>query len=178
MRGVGAVGGLTINEMRPTGYKEHSYFDECKTYHAELDTLRAVSTVPPKTTSFIPSMTDEPARGCMSDFNVSIACARGRRRRLWRCRFGAARRWRRRRRQLKGRGGGRKGRTETQITALSLNGGEWSDPECQIKTRHRVSETCSPHFSRHTGTPARSFHLLHLQSNTQFVVRCFVLLAV
>lgn len=30
-------------------------------YHAELDTLLAVSTVPPRTTSFIPSTTEEPA---------------------------------------------------------------------------------------------------------------------
>ena len=30
-------------------------------YQAELDTLLAVSTVPPSTTSFMPSMTEEPA---------------------------------------------------------------------------------------------------------------------
>lgn len=45
-------------------------------HHAELDTLRAVSTVPPRTTSFIPSTTDEPpappTRGCIRDLRASI----------------------------------------------------------------------------------------------------------
>lgn len=47
-----------------------------ETYHAELETLRAVSTVPPKTTSFTPSMTEEPpappTRGCTSDLRASM----------------------------------------------------------------------------------------------------------
>lgn len=46
-------------------------------YQAELDTLRAVSTVPPRTTSFMPSTTDEPptppTMGWMRDLRASIA---------------------------------------------------------------------------------------------------------
>ena len=46
------------------------------TYQAELDTLLAVSTVPPRTTSFMPSTTDEPAvpptKGWMRDLMASI----------------------------------------------------------------------------------------------------------
>lgn len=47
-----------------------------RTYQAELEALLAVSTVPPKTTSFIPSMTEEPpappTRGCTSDLRASM----------------------------------------------------------------------------------------------------------
>lgn len=45
-------------------------------YHPELATLRAVSTVPPRTTSFIPSIMEEPppppTRGCTSDLRASM----------------------------------------------------------------------------------------------------------
>lgn len=55
---------LTIHEMRPTPpqkvRKPKHQGKDTATYQAELDTLLAVSTVPPRTTSFIPSTTDEP----------------------------------------------------------------------------------------------------------------------
>jgi hypothetical protein len=43
-----------------------------KLVQAELDTLRAVSTVPPRTTSFMVSTTPEPPRGPRTDFSASI----------------------------------------------------------------------------------------------------------
>jgi hypothetical protein len=43
-----------------------------KLVQAELDTLRAVSTVPPRTTSFMVSTTPEPPRGPSTDFNASM----------------------------------------------------------------------------------------------------------
>ena len=52
------------------------------THQAELETLLAVSTVPPKTTSFMPSTTDEPpappTRGCTSDLRTSMTEGRPR----------------------------------------------------------------------------------------------------
>lgn len=46
------------------------------TYHPELATLRAVSTVPPRTTSFMPSIIEEPppppTRGCTRDLRASM----------------------------------------------------------------------------------------------------------
>jgi hypothetical protein len=45
-------------------------------YHAELDIRLAVSTVPPRTTSFMPSIIPEPppppTRGCMRDLSASM----------------------------------------------------------------------------------------------------------
>ena len=45
-----------------------------KLVQAELDTLRAVSTVPPSTTSFIVSTTPEPPRGPSTDLRASMKC--------------------------------------------------------------------------------------------------------
>lgn len=54
--------------------------DDKRTYHAELETRLAVSTVPPRTTSFIPSTTELwaalPTSGCTSDLMTSIAAVR------------------------------------------------------------------------------------------------------
>ena len=51
------------------------------TYHPELAILRAVSTVPPRTTSFMPSIMEEPppppTRGWTSDLRASMAVYRG-----------------------------------------------------------------------------------------------------
>lgn len=70
---------LTVDKVRPTTREEGSVTwtrSGLATYQAELDTLRAVSTVPPKTTSLTPSMTDEPpappTRGCTSDLRASM----------------------------------------------------------------------------------------------------------
>jgi len=68
---------LTIYKMRPkyAGQKQ-MLRRRLDTDHAELETLRAVSTVPPSTTSFMPSMTDEPppppTMGWMRDLKTSI----------------------------------------------------------------------------------------------------------
>ena len=62
--------------MRPKKGVEDGLGDEKRPYHAELDTRLAVSTVPPRTTSFMPSTTDEapaPAtRGWMRDLKTSM----------------------------------------------------------------------------------------------------------
>ena len=62
--------------MRPEKEVKDGFGDEKWTHHAELDTRLAVSTVPPRTTSFMPSTTDEapaPAtRGWMRDLKASM----------------------------------------------------------------------------------------------------------
>jgi hypothetical protein len=72
--------GLTVHEMGPTRNGNISLSWPLRmngsTYQAELDTRLAVSTVPPRTTSFMPSTTDEPpappTRGWMRDLSASI----------------------------------------------------------------------------------------------------------
>ena len=80
-REVGA--GLTIDETRP-GWRLRGQWGaghECgkETNQAELETRRAVSTVPPRTTSFIPSTTELlatlPTKGCTRDLSASMARA-------------------------------------------------------------------------------------------------------
>lgn len=72
---------LTVNEVGPGGQREgfrpHKTMTSNETYQAELDTRLAVSTVPPRTTSFIPSTTEEPPeppiRGWTRYFSVSMS---------------------------------------------------------------------------------------------------------
>ena len=49
-------GNVFLCEIRKAEYREGK-----GRYQAELDTLLAVSTVPPRTTNFMPSTTEEPA---------------------------------------------------------------------------------------------------------------------